>query len=870
MADQSKLDNDLKQIKNTLMKEKQFAAAKDELLKLRTASPHHAKLAQQLAVCTYKNVEQAPAERYAEALNVLESVGFGSEQCDPETLRLGGAIYKRKWHFDGRLENLYHAYSLYREAADNDADDLGYGAVNAAFILDLLSARARVRANKTGTSREVADKLALDARELREKTIGQLDEALSAKPVLADDTWFAPTYAEAHFGLGTYDEKHYDIACEYLGKAVKKGLDDWESETSFRQLVAIAKAQGVELPCRVEDEDEDENKWHPAWKALRAYLGNNTRAALECYRGRVGLALSGGGFRASFYHIGVLARLAEMDVLRSVEVISSVSGGSILGAHYYLEVQRLLKTKSDVEIKKQDYIDIVNRVKEQFFAGVSKNLRMRTFANPLANIGMLFSHKYSRSHRIGMLYERDLYSNIGKDEVNKACEIQSRNMSDLLISPEGTSASRDFNPNRDNWLRSSRAPVLLLNTTSLNSGHNWRFTARWMGEPPGTLGNKIDKNSRYPWVDYGEHNAPQVRLGHAVAASACVPGLFEPLEIADLYKKSTVKLVDGGVHDNQGIAGLLDEGCTLILCSDASGQMDSELNPGTTIPGVPLRSNSILMDRVREIEYQDLVARVESRALDGLFFTHLKSGLKIEKVAFKTGSGDLSSGKQSKTEYGIHPVIQKKIAALRTDLDCFSEVEANALMLSGYKMTEWQFSELQRQHEESGEAGSWGDFAINAESEFDSWSFLDSDFVQIAKVDPESGDPAAENLAKQLDIGASLFLKVFKAVPLLKYTGLMLLLVIAITSLYCIWQNWELSVFQITVGGIATIVLFALLAFLWPVFKWLNPKSVIENKLLLFILGLLGSMVSLVQVYILDGFYLRSGKLQKLKDLQKK
>ena len=31
----------------------------------------------------------------------------------------------------------------------------------------------------------------------------------------------------------------------------------------------------------------------------------------------LGLALSGGGFRASLFHIGVLARLAELDLLRT-------------------------------------------------------------------------------------------------------------------------------------------------------------------------------------------------------------------------------------------------------------------------------------------------------------------------------------------------------------------------------------------------------------------------------------------------------------------------------------------------------------------------------------------------------------------------
>ena len=37
------------------------------------------------------------------------------------------------------------------------------------------------------------------------------------------------------------------------------------------------------------------------------------------FLGKVGLGLSGGGFRASLFHIGVLARLAELDILRHVE-----------------------------------------------------------------------------------------------------------------------------------------------------------------------------------------------------------------------------------------------------------------------------------------------------------------------------------------------------------------------------------------------------------------------------------------------------------------------------------------------------------------------------------------------------------------------
>ncbi len=48
--------------------------------------------------------------------------------------------------------------------------------------------------------------------------------------------------------------------------------------------------------------------------------------------GRIGLALSGGGFRATVFHLGVLARLAEQRCLENVEIVSTVSGGSLAAA----------------------------------------------------------------------------------------------------------------------------------------------------------------------------------------------------------------------------------------------------------------------------------------------------------------------------------------------------------------------------------------------------------------------------------------------------------------------------------------------------------------------------------------------------------
>ena len=53
-----------------------------------------------------------------------------------------------------------------------------------------------------------------------------------------------------------------------------------------------------------------------------------------------------------------------------------------------------------------------------------------------------------------------------------------------------------------------------------------------------------------------EQEVAGARLGEAVAASAAVPGIFEPISLAGIYPKEgdpyDVRLVDGGVYDNQG------------------------------------------------------------------------------------------------------------------------------------------------------------------------------------------------------------------------------------------------------------------------------------------------------------------------------
>src|ERR1700756_4610042 len=73
-------------------------------------------------------------------------------------------------------------------------------------------------------------------------------------------------------------------------------------------------------------------------------LASGPRASTDGRRSstmnRLGLALSGGGFRASLYHLGLVRFLRDAGILPRVTHITAVSGGSIFAAHLVLNWDR--------------------------------------------------------------------------------------------------------------------------------------------------------------------------------------------------------------------------------------------------------------------------------------------------------------------------------------------------------------------------------------------------------------------------------------------------------------------------------------------------------------------------------------------------
>ena len=74
---------------------------------------------------------------------------------------------------------------------------------------------------------------------------------------------------------------------------------------------------------------------------------------------KLGLALSGGGFRATLYHLGVVRYLRDAGILQDVSDIASVSGGSILAAHLVLNWDKYTGDDEEFAAAASEIIDFV-------------------------------------------------------------------------------------------------------------------------------------------------------------------------------------------------------------------------------------------------------------------------------------------------------------------------------------------------------------------------------------------------------------------------------------------------------------------------------------------------------------------------------
>jgi len=198
----------------------------------------------------------------------------------------------------------------------------------------------------------------------------------------------------------------------------------------------------------------------------------------------LGVALAGGGFRASLFHLGVLRRLAELDLLRHVQVLSTVSGGSIVGALYMLVLKQYMDEHGS--LSRDQYIAVMDDVQELLTTAIGKNLRTRLLMNPFRLFRIITTPR-TVSQSMARLYERHVYRGV----VSKLKDVHpvpgrpgAIAIRELKIRPGGNEPGGGIDAHnlRQAAHGGSSIPKLVLNATSLNTGSPFRFSSSEIGD----------------------------------------------------------------------------------------------------------------------------------------------------------------------------------------------------------------------------------------------------------------------------------------------------------------------------------------------------------------------------------------------------
>src|SRR5215813_6904439 len=290
---------------------------------------------------------------------------------------------------------------------------------------------------------------------------------------------------------------------------------------------------------------------------------------------RIGLALSGGGFRATLFHLGVVRLLNETGQLSQVKRIGAVSGGSILAAHLVLHWKQYAGSNEDFDKAAQE---IIQFVQEDIRGRVIRRWIFGWLFLALPRLLMRRSRRWTLPNLLKKQYDR-LYK-------------------DKLL----------------NDLRASDRPQVYFYSTSLTTGVVCSFGRsgfRWHDR----YDNPLEKSIA----------APNTPIAFAVAASSAFPPLFPPIEISNetlFCDKETFPyshyLTDGGVYDNLGMDRLswfqkTSPELDLFIASDAQGNFDSELDTRFTfVVGRNVRASDLLMTRVSSMQIERLTAPNQS------------------------------------------------------------------------------------------------------------------------------------------------------------------------------------------------------------------------------------------------------------------
>jgi predicted acylesterase/phospholipase RssA len=252
------------------------------------------------------------------------------------------------------------------------------------------------------------------------------------------------------------------------------------------------------------------------------------------------LSLSGGGFRAAFYHLGALHALATQGRLRELKMLVTISGGSI-AAGFFLQEWLALNRRGPVS--DEALAQCALRAQQTLFRKSRHNPRLRVMASVRALSSGLVRNEFGFSQamaRINRHWLRGLH------------KVASTGLWPSEL-PEWRIACSDY-------AQGNRCVVV--------------------------LGDK--GLPRAPDASY--LTLRDLTIARAIAASSAVPGVFEPIRFGEH------ELGDGGVLDNHGLREF-EPALGHATCIDAS----APALPMRPIDGwgTPMRAMDLMMEQTR-------------------------------------------------------------------------------------------------------------------------------------------------------------------------------------------------------------------------------------------------------------------------------
>lgn len=249
---------------------------------------------------------------------------------------------------------------------------------------------------------------------------------------------------------------------------------------------------------------------------------------------RIALTISGGGFRAAAYGLGTLNLLHLLGVLENVQMLSTISGGTITGAFYAARRKR----GQSMDMIYDDFYKILGR--DEILENSVRNWG-KAADTPGAN--------YKLIRAFADTYHEQLYG---------------RERFDLFWQPDVPAAPFHLQS-------------VIFSATELNTGTAFRF--QYASQLPDQVTEKGRTFDSY-YIGNGNITIPRgrartIRIADIVASSSCFPVGFEPLVLPDdFFSKNDPALVfqtsngtivdierlgviDGGVYDNQGIEAIV-------------------------------------------------------------------------------------------------------------------------------------------------------------------------------------------------------------------------------------------------------------------------------------------------------------------------